>query len=298
MPQRETLKRSIGITGPDGVGKTDLALDLINLLRRGGQKVVFCPFPFLPGTVSGKILRGAKKEGVVPIAIKPIYAMNRCEVLPALKHWVATGLDHWVVFDRVWQDGPVYAEALGEPGTALRYRGRHNTQRGISSKNEWRDYVNWLHLLEIWFPEVAQGFYITRPLQESIAIMQQRSGVESVKSDFDNNMGVQRRVRRFYIREFSGLSHWQTIQARGIVSGDREIEDWQVPYLKKMWLAVNERFGIAPWSKDEVEDQMRKAQRMTRRSKNPAARETLKTMYMLSRPSGLRGIRAWMPKEE
>ena len=38
MCQREILDRSIGVTGPDGVGKTDLALDVINLLRRGGKR--------------------------------------------------------------------------------------------------------------------------------------------------------------------------------------------------------------------------------------------------------------------
>lgn len=224
--------------------------------------------------------------------------MNRYEVLPAVKHWIASGLDHWVVFDRVWQDGPVFATALGEPGTALRDHRQYNQQRGYPSRNEWKGYVDWLHVLEQWFPEVAQGFYVTRPLRESIAIMQRRHEAEPIKSGFDRDVGVQRRVRRLYTREFSGLPNWTTIYARGVVSGDHEIEEWQVPYLHRMWLVVNERFGIAQWSKAEIEFHIRAAQRMTRRSQNPAACETLKTMNILSRPSGLRGIRAWMPKEE
>ena len=202
------------------------------------------------------------------------------------------------MFDRVWQDGPVFAKALGEPGTALRDRQRYNRQRGIPSENEWRSYCKWLYDLEVWFPEVSQGFYVTRPLRESIEIMKRRSEAEAVKSEFDRDVGLQGRVRRLYTREFNGLSNWKTIYVRGIVSGSREVEEWQVPYLQKMWSEINERFNIVAWSKDEAEFHIRAAQRMTRRSKDPITLETMKTMYMLSSRSGLRGIRSWMPKEE
>lgn len=294
MSQREVLRHSVGVTGPDGVGKTGFALDIVNFLRLSGQRAIFCPFPFLPGTMSGKILRHAKEERVAPIAIKPIYSMNRVEVLPALKQWVSSDERNWVVFDRVWQDGPVFAEALGPPGDSFESERKYKKERGLPVGNQWADYQKWLHNLEVWFPEVEHGFYVTRPLKESMEIMGRRKEAESVKSDFDKNVMLQRRVRRLYPREFAGLSNWTTIHVHGVVSS-HDISKWQVPYLRIMWLTLSERTGNPQWA-DDTDKKIERAQRMSTRAQEPVERETMKTMYMLSRRSGIRGVRSWVPE--
>lgn len=296
MKPRETLPNSVGFTGPDGVGKTNFAILTIDLLRQHGNKVVFCPFPFLPGTASGQILRSLKKHNVAPIAIPPLYAMNRVEVLPALKEWVSRDEKHYVVFDRVWQDGPVFAEGLGDPGDYMKVRARFEKSRGRPVGNLRKDYKEWLRALDVWFPEVNTGFYMTRPLWESVEIMGRRPEAEAVKSRFDRNMRVQRYVRRQFPKEFDGLDNWMTVKVKGVVSGERALREWQVPYMDRIWHTLCMRIGHMEWTDNSVE-QIKKAQeRIVNLQVDPVLRETMLTVRKLSRTSRIRGVHSWMPK--
>lgn len=299
MQPRETLPNSVGFTGPDGVGKTNFALLTVDLLRQHGNKVVFCPFPFLEATASGKLLRTAKKEGVSPVAILPLYAMNRYEVLPALKDWLLKGANYWVVTDRVWQDGPVYAEAVGMPKDHHRHMRQYRRERGIPSGDMQGEFKDWLHALEAWFPEVDQGFYITRPLHESIKIMQDRAEAEDVKSGFDKNIRVQKRVRSLYPKEFNGLTNWSTIRVRGVVSGREAIQEWQIPYMKIIWSQISKKVGHPEWV-ENTEETIRIAQ--MRGCSESEQKEIKRTVRTLSRSDKsfyglMRGVHSWMPKQ-
>ena len=301
MAQREILPRSIGFTGPDGTGKTGFALLTIDMLRREKQKVVFCPFPFLSGTASGAMLRSAKKEGVSKIATYPLFAMNRYEVLPAIQEWVAKGDDHWVVFDRVWQDGPVFASALGLPAEHWRFDRRYKQERGIPIGDPKQEFRDWLHALEVWFPDVWRGFYVTRPLRESIQIMSQRGGAEALKDAFDKNVRLQRLVRRYFPMEFDRLSNWTTVRVKGVMATSDAIRAWQVPYMKKMWNEISEQSGNFEWMRDDIE-RIQNAQGRVARRTDISRKEIRYTKEKLSRPAHyewpFHGVRNWMPEKE
>lgn len=298
MSPRETLPNSVGFTGPDGVGKTNFALLTIDLLRQHGNKVVFCPFPFLLGTASGQILRSLKKHSVAPIAIPPIYAMNRVEVLPALKEWVSRDEKHHVVFDRVWQDGPVFAEGLGDPGDYIKVRTEFEKSRGRPVGNLRADYKQWLRALDVWFPEVNTGFYITRPLRESVEIMMRRPEAEAIKSKFDRNMRVQRYVRRQFPKEFDELENWTTVKVKGVASGERELREWQVPYMIRIWRTLCARIDHIEWTEFSVEKILDAQERIANAKVDLVLRETMLTARKLSRTSKMRGVHSWVPKQK
>ena len=297
MIQEGFFPRSVGFDGPDGVNKTRFALITSDMLRQLGKKVTYVSLPFMANTLSGKLIRESKEKNIPGIVMPFIFATNRYEIMPAILRWVERA-DHWVMFDRTAKSGPVFAEGLGLQYAEMnkQHIGRHLVGGTPQTLEEVAAiYSSTIRALEERFPDVELGMFVTRPWQESLAIMQRRApSEEKWKSSLDKNMLLQKKVRAGFTREIAGLSHWQTIRVKGLANSQDEFLAWERYHAGRIWDRVRRRFNfdITP---SESRVSIEKAQSLLATNADiNVAHEIQGTVRRLSRVSSVRGIHQWV----
>jgi thymidylate kinase len=220
----EILPRTIGIDGPDAVNKSRFSVLAARALREQGQKVFLCTLPF-PRTLSGGWIMNSDRCSFPMQVMPPLYASDRLELLSPIKYWLGRGVDHWTVLDRTKMSGVIYGVAQG-------------FDRG------------WLEALDEKFPSIALGLYLSRPVEESVAIMKERGDVTGMKAELDRNIHIQTVVRT----EFDGIvdanPNWHKIDVSGLASDYKEFREWETRVGLRVWNVICRELGREGWLRD------------------------------------------------
>ena len=221
------LPQTIGFEGPDGTNKTRFSLTVCNLLRLCEQKVLYCPYPN-PHTAAGLLLGNNQRfePRIASEALPALQAASRAETLPLLNYWIAKGSQHWIVFDRTKYSGEAYARASGEKD------------------------LEWLRALDRYFPDPELGFYLVRPLEESLKIAGRRDETSIVKDELDKNIQLQARIREIYPQILQGKKNWTSLNVSGIADNLEEFQRWEIKVGMEIWGTISTYFGNENWLMD------------------------------------------------
>ena len=297
MIQEGFFPRSIGFDGPDGVNKTRFALITTDMLRQLGKKVTYVSLPFMANTLSGKLIRESKDKNIPGIVMPFIFATNRYEIMPGILRWLEKD-DHWVMFDRTAKSGPVFAEGLGLQYAEMNknHIGRHLVGGTPQTLEEVAAiYSSTIRALEERFPDVQLGLFVTRPWQESLAIMQRRApSEEKWKSSLDKNILLQKKVRAGFAREIAGLAHWGTVRVKGLANSQDEFLAWERYHAGRIWDRVRRRFDFDITSRESMEAIEKAQLSLATNADVNVSREIRNTVRRLSRVSPVRGIHEWV----
>lgn len=297
MIQEGFFPRSIGFDGPDGVNKTRFALITTDMLRQLGKKVTYVPLPFIAHTLSGKLIRESKDKNIPGIVMPFIFATNRYEIMPGILRWLKKD-DHWVMFDRTAKSGPVFAEGLGLQYAEInkQHIGRRLVGGIPQSLEEVAAiYSSTIRALEERFPDVQLGIFVTRPWQESLAIMQRRApSEEKWKSSLDRNILLQKKVRAGFAREIAGLANWHTVRVKGLANSQDEFLAWERYHAERIWDTVRKRFNFDITPRESRSGIEQAQHSLETNADINVAREIRGSVRRLSRVSSIRGIHEWV----
>lgn len=226
MIQKPILPRSIGFEGADATNKTRFSLLTVRMLEAYGQEVRLVGFP-VDETVSGNWLKFHKQLGLAQETLPVLFAANRLEVIPSIRQWVGQSPNHWVVFDRTDRSGIAYGLA----------------REGLTADRDW------LEALDIYFPKVQVGVYLTRPLDESMEIIRRRPAgeVSETKLAMDMDIILQRRVREVFDDLMSKRSNWHEVDVSGLARTEDEFNAWEIRSGLKTWATICMQLERTEW---------------------------------------------------
>lgn len=225
-PVKRIWPRTIGFDGADVVNKTRFAILTVRMLRAYGQQAAYCSLP-TEQTESGFLIKYFKGLGIANEALPVLYAADRAEILAPAEEWLAESEKRWLVFDRTDNAGKAYAIARG----------------GMTSDPEWLD------ALDAYFPEMQVGFYLTRPVEESMQIseMRENSSIDRSKLEVDNDLVLQQGVREVFESIISQKPNWVTVDVSGVASSPEEFARWEKEKGMRIWSELCERLGRPEW---------------------------------------------------